>query len=51
MRHAYFLLKTELDEQTYIEDVVKYVEEDVEMICVDYMMITDDDQLHPWIST
>ena len=37
MKYAYFLLKTELDDNTSIDEVVKYVEDDVEMVCVDYM--------------
>jgi hypothetical protein len=52
MKYAYFLLKTELDDNTSIDEVVKYVEEDVEMVCVDYMEVKEGSRAsfgHPYI--
>ena len=50
MKHAYFLLRTELQDDTNIADVVKYVEEDVEMECIDYMNVTANDDTNPYIA-
>lgn len=50
MKHAYFLLKTELQDTTAIADVVKYVVEDVEMECVDYINFNEDDHTVPYIA-